>query len=90
MANIRFKNLPSLLNDMEKKKWIIDSFFFQYKDEKYIVILKLYKDHKRKPSKYAKAEVEFIRRTNENESITGYIDFYEVHFYNINFVIFLA
>ena len=47
MANIRFKNLPSLLNDMKKKKWIIDSFFFQYKDEKYIVILKLYKDHKR-------------------------------------------
>ena len=84
MANIRFKNLPSLLNDMEKKKWIIDSFFFQYKDEKYIVILKLYKDHKRKPSKYAKAEVEFIRRTNENESITGYIDFYEVHFYNMD------
>ena len=37
MANIRFKNLPSLLNDMKKKKWIIDSFFFQYKDEKYIV-----------------------------------------------------
>ena len=28
MANIRFKNLSSLLNDMEKKKWIIDSFFF--------------------------------------------------------------
>ena len=47
MANIRFKNLPSLLNDMKKKKWIIDSFFFQYKDEKYIVnwSWKIWKTH---------------------------------------------
>ena len=29
---IRFKNLPLLLKDMEIKKWVIDSFFFPYKD----------------------------------------------------------
>lgn len=28
---IRFKNLPLLLKDMEIKKWVIDSFFFPYK-----------------------------------------------------------
>lgn len=27
---IRFKNLPLLLKDMEIKKWVIDSFFFPY------------------------------------------------------------
>jgi len=26
---IRFKNLPLLLKDMEIKKWVIDSFFFE-------------------------------------------------------------
>ena len=81
---IRFKNLPLLLKDMEIKKWVIDSFFFPYKNKNYIVILKLYRENEKRPSKYAKAEVEFIRRTNENESITGYIDFYEVHFYNMD------
>lgn len=29
---IRFKNLPLLLKDMEIKKWVIDSFFFPYKE----------------------------------------------------------
>lgn len=37
---IRFKNLPLLLKDMETKKWVIDSFFFPYKDKNYIVIYK--------------------------------------------------
>ena len=30
---IRFKNLPLLLKDMEIKKWVIDSFFFPYKNK---------------------------------------------------------
>lgn len=79
---IRFKNLPMLLNDMEMKAWIIDSFPFRYKDAEYIVILKLYKKNSRKPSTYAKAIVEFIKRSNTNESILGYIDFFNVHFNN--------
>lgn len=84
MTEIRFKNLPSLLKDMEQKKWIIDSFLFQYKDEKCIVILKRYKDNERKLSEHAVAKVEFIRSTNENESIKGYVDFYKVRFDNTN------
>ena len=31
---IRFKNLPLLLKDMEIKKWVIDSFFLPYKNKK--------------------------------------------------------
>jgi len=77
---IRFKNLPLLLKDMESKKWIIDSFFFEYRNNDYIVILKLYKENERKPSQYAKATVEFIERKNVNISIEGYIDFYNVYF----------
>ncbi len=77
---IRFKNLPLLLKDMEIKKWVIDSFFFPYKNKNYIVILRLYKKKKKRPSKYAKATVEFIKQENVNVSIKGYIDFYNVHF----------
>ena len=51
MAEIRFKNLPKLLSSMEEKEWIIDSFLFNYKNEGYVVILKLYIDTERKPSK---------------------------------------
>lgn len=80
---IRFKNLPFLLNDMEKKEWIIDSFLFKYKKEQYIVILTLYGDKERKPGKYAKAKVEFVKNNNTNNSIKGYIDFYEVRFNNV-------
>ncbi|MBD8006153.1 hypothetical protein H9631_13810 [Bacillus sp. Sa1BUA2] len=82
-TEIRFKNLPLLLKDMEKKKWIIDSFIFKYKKERYIVILTLYKEKERKPSKYAKAKVEFVKNNNTNHSIKGYVDFYEVRFNNV-------
>ena len=84
MAEIRFKNLPNLLSSMEKKGWIIDSFLFKYKKEDYVVILKLYSDAERKPSKHAKVKLEFIRANNINESIHAYADFYEVQFNSID------
>ncbi len=79
-TKIRFNKLPFLLKDMEKKQWMIDSFFFEYKSEQYIVILTLYNEKERKPDKYAKAKVEFIKDNNTDHSIKGFIDFYEVHF----------
>lgn len=79
-AELLFKNLPSLLRDMRLKRWVIESFPFNYKREKYIVILTLYNERESKPNKYAKAKVEFISWNNINNSIKGYIDFYNVHF----------
>ncbi|WP_415296950.1 DUF6037 family protein [Clostridium perfringens] len=77
---IRFKNLPKLLNDMRKKQWIIDSFQFRYKDESYIVLLTIYKEGEHKPSKYSIARIEFIELNDINKSINGYIDFFNVYF----------
>lgn len=77
---IRFKNLPYLLRDMDRKKWVIESFPFIYKNKTYFVILKIYGSNRRKPSKHAKASVEFIRCNNCKVSISGYVDFYNVHF----------
>lgn len=82
MGDIRFKKLPLLLNDMEKKKWIIDSFPFEYNGVNTIVILRRYTESKKKPNKYAKAEIEFIDENNIEHMICGYIDLYEVHFNN--------
>ncbi|MDQ0970314.1 hypothetical protein QFZ31_000192 [Neobacillus niacini] len=78
-----FKSLPLLLKDMEEKSWIIDSFPFRYKEEQYIVILTRYRENESKPSNYAKAKVEFVRRNNTNNSIMGYIDFFKVRFYSV-------
>ena len=55
-------------------------FSFHNKNKNYIVILKLYRENEKRPSKYAKATVEFIKQENVNVSIKGYIDFYNVHF----------
>ena len=82
MGDIRFKKLPLLLNDMEKKKWIIDSFPFEYNGVNTIVILRRYTESKKKPNKYAKAEIEFIDENNIEHMICGYIDLYEVYFDN--------
>ena len=69
---------------MEEKEWIIDSFLFNYKNEDYVVILKLYSDTERRPSEYAKVKLEFIRANNINESIQAYADFYEVYFNSLD------
>ena len=41
-AEIRFNKLPLLLKDMEKKEWMIDSFFFKYKSDS-LIISQIYK-----------------------------------------------
>ena len=84
MAKLRYENLKLLLNDMEKKEWLIDSFLFQYNNIEVIAIFKRYKEKEKKPNEYAKAKLEFIKRENINNSINAYIDFYEVHFKNVN------
>lgn len=80
LKKLRFENLRLLLNDMERTEWLIDSFPYSYNNVDTIVILKRYKDGERKPSEYAKAKLEFIKRENINDSIKAYMDFFEVHF----------
>lgn len=91
MADIRFKNLPKLLNDIRTKGWKLDSFLFEYNGVKTIVVLRIYEGDERKPDKYAVADIEFVNQKDISNSIRGYIDFYEVHFENFNeFIDFFA
>ena len=52
MAEVRFENLRKLLKSMKENEWIIDTFWFKYKSENYVVILKVYNEKERKPSDF--------------------------------------
>lgn len=63
MAKIILGNLKLLKKDMEDKGWQIDSFLFNYNQQDYIVLVKLYATDEKKPE-YALLKVEFLRRGN--------------------------
>lgn len=75
-----FENLKPLLQDMRKKKWLIDSWLFAYNKINTIVILELYEDGDKKPNKHALAEISFYK-IGTGEKLTAYLDWYQVHFY---------
>lgn len=67
MANI-LGNLKLLKADMEKKGWVIDSFLFKYKNQIFVVLVKLYGENEKR-EKYALVKVEFLRQGNLNDSL---------------------
>ncbi|WP_222655972.1 DUF6037 family protein [Bacillus sp. 17RED48] len=63
-----FSNLKDLKRNMEEKGWCIDSFLFKYKQEEFIVLVKLYTKDEAKP-KYALLKLEFLRRGDVNDKL---------------------
>ncbi|MCY7787453.1 DUF6037 family protein [Bacillus inaquosorum] len=63
-----FKNLRYLKLDMEEKGWCIDSFEFKYKQQFFIVLIKLYEDAEAKPD-YALLKIEFLRQGDFDDSL---------------------
>jgi len=62
MANI-FENLKLLKQDMISKKWSIDSFYFNFKNQTYIILVRLFERNERTPE-YALVELEFLQENN--------------------------
>lgn len=62
-------NLKLLRDDMKLKGWFIDSFFFEYKNKRYIVLVKRFTDKKPKKDKYALLELEFLEENNFKNSL---------------------
>lgn len=58
-----FENLKLLKQNMKAKGWVIDSFRFRYKQQNYIVLVKLLEKDEKYP-KYALVKLEFL---NEND-----------------------
>lgn len=67
MANI-FKNLRFLKMDMEEKGWSIDSFLFKYKQQDFVVLIKLYEGDEAKPD-YALLKIEFLRQGDFDDNL---------------------
>lgn len=84
LSPVRFSHLVSLLRDMEKKGWIVDSFPFSYNKVDTITVITRYKEGEKKPSQYAKIKVSFVRRSNITEEIRAWANLYEVHFESIS------
>lgn len=61
-------NLKFLKKDMEDKGWWIDSFLFNYNQQDYIVLIKLYTENEKKHA-YALLKIEFLKRENHDDSL---------------------
>ena len=82
MANIRYINFQKLLSEMENKNRITTSFEFLYNGVMtWVVLQRLVGDIR---AKYAKASVSFIREDNEKWVLKGYIDFWDIHFNDVD------
>lgn len=84
MAEIKFKNLKSLVHEMNLLNWMIYSFQFEYKKKEYFVLVTLYDQNESKPDKYAIAKIEIIDKDDTKRSIKGYSDLFEVHFATVS------
>ena len=77
---VRFNNLVSLLRDMKRKGWVVDSFPFSYNGVNTIVVLTLYKDGEKKPTPHKVAKVCFVLRSDARVDLSGTVDFWNVSF----------
>jgi len=62
-------NIKLLKKDMEAKGWIIESFNFTFKNNKYIVLVVLYNKDERKP-KYASVKMIFVKYNFPQDTLT--------------------
>jgi len=67
MPNV-FDNLKSLKQDMQLKGWVISAFDFNFKGQRYIVLVKLFGSDEAKP-KYALVKMEFLREDDFNTNL---------------------
>lgn len=67
MAGV-FGNLKLLKNDMEAKGWVIDSFYFQFKKQIYIILVKLFEKDEKRPE-YALLKLEFLKEKDFSDSL---------------------
>lgn len=70
MVNV-FENLKLLKLDMKDKGWVIDSFYFRYKQQNYIVLVKLFEKEEKVPE-YALLKLEFLKENDFSDMLAVY------------------
>ncbi|WP_435308832.1 DUF6037 family protein [Sebaldella termitidis] len=78
MANI-FNNLKLLKHDMLTKGWVIDSFYFSFKEQTYIVLVKLFDENEERPE-YASLKLEFLKEEDFTNSLLIYANSKDLFF----------
>ena len=61
------ENLKRLKDNMIKIQWITDSFLFDYNQQRYVVLARLYLDKEKKPDQYALLQLTFFDRNSDEE-----------------------
>lgn len=68
-----FENLRTLKDDMEDKGWIIESFFFRYKSNNYIVLVKLLEEAERELAPpYTLLKLEILKENDFSDMLSIY------------------
>ena len=70
MVNV-FENLKLLKLDMKDKGWVIDSFYFRYKQQNYIVLVKLFEKEEKVPE-YALLKLELLKENDFSDMLAVY------------------
>lgn len=64
-------NLKLLKADMQSKGWVVEGFYYKYKQKSYIVIVKLF-DKSEKIPEYALVKLEFLEKSNFTNMLSTY------------------
>ncbi len=70
MDNV-FENLKLLKQDMKAKGWVIDAFTFHFKQQKYIVLVKLFEKDEKVPE-YLLVKLEFLKEIDFLDKLAVY------------------
>ena len=81
---VRFGNLVTLLKDMEKKGWIVDSFPFSYNGVLTIVVITRYKEGEWRPTENTVIKVCFVLRSDAKVDLKATADLWNVSFNSVS------
>ncbi|MBN3554012.1 hypothetical protein JYA63_07040 [Fictibacillus nanhaiensis] len=73
------QNLKVIRDQLKSNSWTVDAFLFTYKQQDFVVLVKLYPDTKSKQDPYAIVRLEFLKRPKMVESYSTYATLYKIH-----------
>lgn len=82
MINSKEGKMRELIQDMQAKDWIIDSFLFIYNKKACVVTIQLYQDDDMKPNNFARAKVTFRKQDDMSQTLKAYANYSKISFFN--------
>lgn len=73
------ENLKVIRDQLKSNSWTVDAFLFKYKQQEFVVLVKVYPDTKSKENPYAIVRLEFLKRPLMTESYSTYATLFKIH-----------